>query len=104
MTRAEKRRLERENKALDKTITIKVRDLNKLVDDRAEEITRRAFTERLLPSVFKVFRRVMKDKFGFGEIRWDRVVTEVNKLFDFIYSEEVSFKDLDELEKEEKAV
>jgi hypothetical protein len=73
MTRAERRRLERENLALDKAVVITQRNLNELINERAKILAKKYTQEHILPDVLLVFGRVMADKFGFGKIRWNRM-------------------------------
>lgn len=89
MSRAERRRLERENKKPVKTYTLTGPQIEKMKNDATMEASKRA-----LLMVMAVPLVALRDEFGFGEKRLERYMGKFLNIWECYEEDYVSLEDL----------
>lgn len=89
MSRAERRRLERDNSKAQKTYTLTQAQIDQMKKEVSMEATKKAF---LMMMGFPLL--TLRDKFGFGKERLNRFM---DKMLDLYEAYEMDYVDLDDL-------
>lgn len=97
MNRAQRRRLNKEIEDMDKVINIKPHEIREKVEKEVNTMLSKKVDALILETVINstaVTISVLHEKFGFGESRIKKFMSEYNALFDSILEERVNFEEL----------
>lgn len=99
LSRAERRRLERDNDKTQKTYTLTHAQIEQMKKDVSMESTKKAF---LMMMGFPLL--TLRDKFGFGTQRLNKFMDQMVDLYEAYEMDYVSLEDLDKVIMEETGV